>query len=141
MWAAGVIIYIMLCGFPPFWGDNNDQLFRKITTCYYGFPNPYWQHVSDSAKNLIVHLLQPDPRIRYTVQQAMAHPWIANREKLQNVHLQDSIEALRKFNAKRRFRKAVQATLAIGKLRSALTASQIQANIDNGGAVEEASSS
>ena len=130
MWAAGVIIYIMLCGFPPFWGDNNDQLFRKIVTCYYGFPNPYWEHVSDSAKNLIVHLLQPDPRMRYTIDQALTHPWIANREKLQNIHLGATMEALRQFNAKRRFRKAVQATLAIGKLRSALTGSQFAVQVD-----------
>jgi serine/threonine protein kinase len=125
MWAAGVIIYIMLCGFPPFWGNHNDELFRKIVTCYYGFPSPYWDKISDSAKNLIVHLLQPDPRNRYTVEQALLHPWIANREKLQDQHLGDAQEALRRFNAKRRFRKAVQATIAIGKLRSALTTSNI----------------
>lgn len=117
MWAAGVIIYIMMCGFPPFWGSNNNELFQKITTCYYGFPSPWWDHVSTGAKDLIVRLLQPDPRKRLTVEQALEHPWISQREKLQTLHLEASMAALKKFNAKRRFKKAIRATIALGKMQ------------------------
>src|SRR3989338_1252806 len=79
MWAIGVIIYIMLCGFPPFWGSNNNELFHKITTCHYGFPSPWWDCVSSCAKDLIVRLLQMDPSRRLTVEQALAHPWISQQ--------------------------------------------------------------
>jgi serine/threonine protein kinase len=123
MWAAGVIIYIMLCGFPPFWGSNNNELFHKITTCYYGFPSPWWDHVSSGAKDLIVRLLQPDPRKRFTVEQALAHPWISQREKLQTMHLEASMAALKKFNAKRRFKMAIRATMALGKMQGLVAAS------------------
>lgn len=128
MWACGVIIYIMLCGFPPFWGRHNDELFHKITTCHYGFPSPWWDHVSASAKDLIVRCLQPNPHKRITVDEALAHPWIAQREKLRTAHLEASMASLRKFNAKRRFKKAIQATMALGKLQQALAASSSNSN-------------
>lgn len=117
MWAAGVIVYIMLCGFPPFWGANNNELFNKITRCHYGFPAPYWTAVSDQAKHFVANLLQPDPARRLTVEQALAHPWISQREKLQSVHLTNATSQLQKFNAKRRFRRAVNAVVALDKMR------------------------
>ena len=61
-WSIGIILYIMLCGFPPFYDDNNAKLFEAITNCKYDFPSPYFDKVSDSAKDLISKILVPNPQ-------------------------------------------------------------------------------
>lgn len=63
-WSIGIILYIMLCGFPPFYDDNNQKLFEAITSCKYEFPSPYFDKVSDSAKDLISKILVRDPKDR-----------------------------------------------------------------------------
>ena len=79
LWATGVIAYIMLCGFPPFASQSKNQkdLFRKIKRGHFSFPDPYWNGVSDEAKDLISKLLQVNPNDRYTADQILSHPWIA----------------------------------------------------------------
>ena len=66
MWSLGVITYIVLCGFPPFYDDNHQRLFSMIKACRYDFPSPYWDGVSESAKDLIKKLLVADVNARYT---------------------------------------------------------------------------
>ncbi|XP_075227515.1 serine/threonine-protein kinase GA29083 [Lycorma delicatula] len=77
VWAAGVILYILLCGFPPFVSANNDQeeLFDDILSGQYGFPSPYWDDVSDLAKDLISHMLQSSPELRFSAEDVLDHPW------------------------------------------------------------------
>lgn len=60
-WSIGIIIYILLCGFPPFYDDDNAALFEAIKKCEYTFPSPYWDNISDEAKNCIQGLLQVEP--------------------------------------------------------------------------------
>ena len=57
MWSLGVIIYILLCGYPPFHDSNQPRLFKKIRAGQYRFDSPYWDNVSEQAKDLIRHLL------------------------------------------------------------------------------------
>ncbi|KAK1786464.1 hypothetical protein P4O66_018155 [Electrophorus voltai] len=78
IWAAGVITYILLCGFPPFRGSANDQevLFDQILTGQLDFPLPYWENVSDTAKELITCMLQVEVNQRYTALQVLEHPWV-----------------------------------------------------------------
>jgi len=76
VWSIGVIMYILLCGFPPFYADNNSKLFEKIMSGAYSFPSPYWDKISASAKDLIKCMLVVDPKKRYTSSQVMDHPWI-----------------------------------------------------------------
>lgn len=78
IWAAGVITYILLCGFPPFRGQSNDQevLFDQILMGHQEFPSPYWENISDSAKDLITMMLQVDIEQRYSAQQLLDHPWV-----------------------------------------------------------------
>lgn len=78
MWATGIISYIILCGFPPFASATKSQkdLFRKIRSGKFSFPDPYWRNVSDGAKDLIRKLLVVDPDARYTAKQVLEHPWI-----------------------------------------------------------------
>jgi calcium/calmodulin-dependent protein kinase I len=76
MWSVGVILYILLCGYPPFYADNAPALFKKIMEVQYDFDDPSWEDVSDAAKSLIQHLLVKEPEKRYTATQCMEHEWV-----------------------------------------------------------------
>uniref|UniRef100_A0A8C7W1M3 non-specific serine/threonine protein kinase n=1 Tax=Oncorhynchus mykiss TaxID=8022 RepID=A0A8C7W1M3_ONCMY len=96
-WSIGVIAYILLCGYPPFYDENDAKLFEQILKADYEFDSPYWDDISDSAKDFIVHLMEKDPRIRYTCDQALQHPWIAGDTALdKNIH--ESVSAQIKKN-------------------------------------------
>ena len=69
VWSIGVIMYILLCGFPPFYAPNNQQLFEKIQKGEFQFLAPYWDPISDSAKELIKKMIVVDPALRYSAQQ------------------------------------------------------------------------
>ncbi|KAM9455969.1 serine/threonine-protein kinase DCLK1a isoform 1-T1 [Clarias gariepinus] len=88
IWAAGVITYILLCGFPPFRGSADDQeaLFDQILLGQLEFPLPYWDNVSDSAKELIISMLQVEVDQRYTALQVLEHPWVTNDGLSENEH-------------------------------------------------------
>ena len=77
-WSIGIILYILLCGFPPFYDENNDVLFKMITEGKFDFPSPYWDDVSDLAKDLIRKLLCVDPKNRLNGDQIMKHEWLKN---------------------------------------------------------------
>jgi calcium/calmodulin-dependent protein kinase I len=76
MWSIGVILYILLCGYPPFYEDNAPALFRKIMNVEYDFGDPVWDSVSEDAKNLVKSLLLKDPKCRLTATQILEHPWV-----------------------------------------------------------------
>mmetsp|Transcript_24109 Transcript_24109/g.41198 ORF Transcript_24109/g.41198 Transcript_24109/m.41198 type:complete len:289 (-) Transcript_24109:145-1011(-) len=78
MWSIGVITYILLCGFPPFFddGSNMGELFEQIMAGEYDYPEEYWDEVSDEAKDFIDNLLLVDPAERFTASQALEHPWL-----------------------------------------------------------------
>ncbi|XP_059139794.1 serine/threonine-protein kinase DCLK1-like isoform X3 [Physella acuta] len=80
VWSAGVITYILLCGFPPFSSanDNQDELFDMIMTGNYDFVSPYWDDVTPSAKSVISGMLETDPEIRLTASQVLEHKWVAS---------------------------------------------------------------
>ncbi|XP_071563866.1 serine/threonine-protein kinase zyg-8 isoform X1 [Temnothorax nylanderi] len=79
VWAAGVILYILLCGFPPFVSLDNEQeeLFERILSGQYEFTSPYWDTISDSAKQLISNMLQAQPELRFSAEDVLDHPWLA----------------------------------------------------------------
>ncbi|XP_019380010.1 PREDICTED: serine/threonine-protein kinase DCLK1 isoform X1 [Gavialis gangeticus] len=88
IWAAGVITYILLCGFPPFRGSGDDQevLFDQILMGQVDFPAPYWDNVSDSAKELITMMLQVDVDLRFSALQVLEHPWVNDDGLPENEH-------------------------------------------------------
>ncbi|NWZ99764.1 DCLK3 kinase, partial [Nesospiza acunhae] len=106
MWAAGVILYILLCGFPPFRSQDRDQeeLFQIIQLGHYEFLSPYWDNISAAAKDLITRLLIVDPQKRYTARQVLQHPWIRTAGKTNSSNLQGevTINIERHFRAQRR---------------------------------------
>lgn len=75
VWSIGVISYILLCGYPPFYDENDANLFAQILRGEFEFDSPYWDEISDSAKDFIRHLMCVGVEQRYTCKQALAHPW------------------------------------------------------------------
>nr|CAB3227513.1 calcium/calmodulin-dependent protein kinase type IV-like [Phallusia mammillata] len=108
IWAVGVIAYILLCGFEPFYDERGDQaMFQKILKCDYEFISPYWDGVSANAKDLVKKLLVLDPKKRLTARQALQHPWV--RGKATNfVHMDTTVDKLKKFNARRKVKAVFQ---------------------------------
>ncbi|XP_029106445.1 serine/threonine-protein kinase DCLK2-like isoform X2 [Scleropages formosus] len=86
IWAAGVITYILLCGFPPFRSENNlqEDLFDQILVGRLEFPTPYWDNITDSAKELIGRMLQVNVEARYTAEDILAHPWVTEDVAMEN---------------------------------------------------------
>ncbi|OWK02751.1 CAMK1, partial [Cervus elaphus hippelaphus] len=93
-WSIGVIAYILLCGYPPFYDENDAKLFEQILKAEYEFDSPYWDDISDSAKDFIRHLMEKDPEKRFTCEQALQHPWIAGDTALdKNIHQSQAFNA------------------------------------------------
>jgi len=80
MWSIGVIVYILLCGFPPFYGDNDAQMFKKIKAGSFKFLTPYWDPISSEAKDFVSKLLVVDPKKRLTASDAIKHPWVCKTD-------------------------------------------------------------
>ncbi|XP_049578426.1 calcium/calmodulin-dependent protein kinase 1Db [Syngnathus scovelli] len=116
-WSIGVIAYILLCGYPPFYDENDSKLFEQILKADYEFDAPYWDDISDSAKDFIGRLMEKDPEKRFTCDQALEHPWIAGGTALcKNIHESVSRQ-MRKNFAKSKWRQAFNATAVIRHMR------------------------
>jgi len=77
LWSIGVITYILLCGFPPFYNEELPKLFEQIMKADYDFPHEYWSHISNEAKDFVRKLLVVNPSKRMNSQQALSHPWLS----------------------------------------------------------------
>ncbi|KAK7117338.1 hypothetical protein R3I94_022789 [Phoxinus phoxinus] len=116
-WSIGVIAYILLCGYPPFYDENDSKLFEQILRAEYEFDSPYWDDISDSAKDFISNLMQKDPERRLTCDEALLHPWIAGDTALcKNIHESVSRQMKKNF-AKAKWRQAFNATAVIRHMR------------------------
>jgi len=91
----------MLCGFPPFYEENNDKLFERIRKGDFDFPSPHWDAISNEAKDLVTKLLTTDPKKRITADQILAHPWIKG-EKVSNTNIPNIQERVKAFNSKKK---------------------------------------
>jgi calcium/calmodulin-dependent protein kinase I len=119
MWSLGVIVYILLGGYPPFIEQNQRELFRKIRKGQFEFHEEYWGQVSDEAKGMISTLLTVSPVQRADAEKAMRNGWIgADASKLEAQNLGGNLEQLKKYNAKRKFKAAVKTVIATNKLQS-----------------------
>uniref|UniRef100_A0A4W6FBA3 calcium/calmodulin-dependent protein kinase n=1 Tax=Lates calcarifer TaxID=8187 RepID=A0A4W6FBA3_LATCA len=97
IWACGVILYILLVGYPPFWDEDQHKLYQQIKAGAYDFPSPEWDTVTPEAKNLINQMLTINP-----------HPWVCQRSTVASMmHRQETVECLRKFNARRKLKVSV----------------------------------
>uniref|UniRef100_A0A3Q0SHM2 calcium/calmodulin-dependent protein kinase n=1 Tax=Amphilophus citrinellus TaxID=61819 RepID=A0A3Q0SHM2_AMPCI len=112
MWACGVILYILLVGYPPFWDEDQHRLYQQIKAGAYDFPSPEWDTVTPEAKDLINKMLTINPSKRITAAEALKHPWICQRSTVASMmHRQETVECLKKFNARRKLKVRLLATL------------------------------
>ncbi|XP_028983007.1 calcium/calmodulin-dependent protein kinase type II subunit delta isoform X6 [Betta splendens] len=120
MWACGVILYILLVGYPPFWDEDQHKLYQQIKAGAYDFPSPEWDTVTPEAKNLINQMLTINPAKRITADQALKHPWVCQRSTVASMmHRQETVECLRKFNARRKLKGAILTTMLVSRNFSA----------------------
>ncbi|XP_071003938.1 peripheral plasma membrane protein CASK-like isoform X12 [Oncorhynchus clarkii lewisi] len=119
VWGCGVILFILLSGCLPFYGTK-ERLFEAICRGKYKVLNPrHWGHISESAKDLVRRMLMLDPAERITVYEALNHPWLKERDRYAyKIHLLETVEQLRKFNARRKLKGAVLAAVSSHKFNS-----------------------
>ncbi|XP_056616550.1 calcium/calmodulin-dependent protein kinase type II subunit gamma isoform X24 [Triplophysa dalaica] len=116
IWACGVILYILLVGYPPFWDEDQHKLYQQIKAGAYDFPSPEWDTVTPEAKNLINQMLTINPAKRITADQALKHPWVCQRSTVASMmHRQETVECLRKFNARRKLKGAIITTMLVSR--------------------------
>ncbi|XP_060576353.1 calcium/calmodulin-dependent protein kinase type II subunit delta-like isoform X2 [Ruditapes philippinarum] len=133
VWACGVILYILLVGYPPFWDEDQHRLYAQIKVGAYDYPSPEWDTVTPEAKNLINSMLTVNPSKRITAQEALKHPWICDWDTLQRervaaaVHRQETVDCLKKFNARRKLKGAILTTMLATRNFSSNIAAQNQA--------------
>jgi calcium/calmodulin-dependent protein kinase I len=116
LWSAGVITYILLCGYPPFYHEDQTQLFELILRGRYEFHSEYWANISDSAKDLVRSLLTVDPSKRATPDQALKHPWIAGEASSKDI-METFKEGLKK-NPRQRLQAAVNKVMFINAFKT-----------------------
>lgn len=108
VWSIGVISYILLCGYPPFYDENDANLFAQILKGEFEFDSPYWDDISSEAKEFIRQLMCVDVDRRLSCESALQHAWITGAKSEKNIHASVS-EQLKKNFAKSRWRQAYHA--------------------------------
>jgi calcium-dependent protein kinase len=109
VWSLGVILYVFLCGYPPFEGDSNTQIFKNILNQKLAFDPKEWSGVSDKAKDLLALMLERDPTKRLTAHGALSHEWFKDKSAIGSGVDKDTI--LARFKAFRAPQRLQQETL------------------------------
>ena len=117
MWSVGVITYILLSGSPPFAAHNTTSKLQKIIRCDYHFSHQIWKKISNPAKHLITQLLVLDPQKRFSCADVLKHPWVTGTCRYPEIQLTDTLEGIKAFNAKRKFRAAALACIHIHRAK------------------------
>ncbi|XP_078165213.1 calcium-dependent protein kinase 7-like [Carex rostrata] len=106
VWSAGVILYILLCGVPPFWAESDEGIAQAIIRGVYTFDREPWPRVSENAKDLITKMLDPNPYVRLTAKEVLEHPWLKNANLAPNISLGEEVRSrLKQFSAMNKFKK------------------------------------
>jgi len=122
MWSLGVILYILLCGFPPFYHESTAQLYKQIKKGEYDFPDPYWTDISEQAKSLVRGMLTVDPKKRLTGELVLAHPWISGENVSTKAFGAGHGTRLKLMQARRILRRTVKSVIAVNKFSGMLRA-------------------
>jgi serine/threonine protein kinase len=120
IWSMGVICYVLLAGYPPFYDEDQKKLFKKIKEGKYHFHQDYWSATSPDAIDMIKKMLCVNQQERWTARQLLSHAWItAGDEALAAKDLSKSIESLRKYKAKMRFKAVTNAIIMTNRMKGA----------------------
>jgi len=121
-WSVGVVLYILLCGFPPFYEEELPRLFSTIMQGKYDFPSPWWDNISSDAKDLVSKLLVVDPKQRLSAAEVLQHPWITSTAPQDQ--LSATMQSLKKYNAHRKLKKVALGVMFQNRMASAINAPQ-----------------
>lgn len=117
-WALGVITYILLCGYPPFYHEDDQELYQQIMEGEYEFDSPYWDEISQEGKDFVRSLMTLDPNSRYDCETALENSWISGDTALKkNIHDSVSTQIKKHFNAKSKWKQAINAATAIRRMQ------------------------
>jgi len=115
LWSMGVIMYVLICGYPPFHGDTDADVLAKVRLGNFSFQNSDWKNVSEDAKTLIRNLLKMNPKDRYTAEQALNNTWIKNKAPKatgEKIGSEDLVKNLKKFRSQNQLKKAALHVIA-----------------------------
>eukprot|EP00298_Acanthocystis_sp_HF-20_P011592 c19464_g2_i1.p1 GENE.c19464_g2_i1~~c19464_g2_i1.p1 ORF type:complete len:323 (+),score=114.45 c19464_g2_i1:14-982(+) len=119
IWSCGVIMYVMLCGFPPFHGDDDEKLFNHIKSGKFEFTSPYWDNISQEAKDLVTQCLIVDPSQRISAAQAMKHTWFGKTKNVMEDY-RVQLKGLNSFMTRRKFKRLVNCVVITNRFQSLL---------------------
>ncbi|ESW05525.1 hypothetical protein PHAVU_011G186900 [Phaseolus vulgaris] len=111
MWSLGVILYILLSGYPPFIAQTNRQKQQMIMNGNFSFYEKTWKGITQSAKQLISDLLTIDPSRRPSAQDLLSHPWVVGDKAKDDAMDPEIVSRLQSFNARRKLRAAAIASV------------------------------
>ena len=114
IWSAGVILYILLSGSPPFNGPNDNAIYSKIAKMEFEYPEKKWANISNEAKDLINHMIAPED-IRYDSKRVLAHPWLKNVKTFDLVNLNFEAKFLQDY-AQSNFIKKIALVIIASRL-------------------------
>ncbi|TNN12123.1 Peripheral plasma membrane protein [Schistosoma japonicum] len=119
-WGCGVLLFLLLSGSLPFYGTR-DVLFTQIVSGRYHRQPQVWNMISPEARDLVSRLLEVDPTQRLTIKEALRHPWISQKARASKTHLHETVEEMRRFNARRKLKGAILAAVSSTKWASFYT--------------------
>lgn len=114
LWSIGVIAYILLCGYEPFVDDDEKYMYKKILKADYEFDSPYWDNITQNARDLVSRLLKVDVRERLTVENALMHPWVRG-VAASGEHMEEAQTNIKLFNARRKMKALTDIGLVLGQ--------------------------
>ncbi len=121
IWSMGVVCYILLAGYAPFYEDNQKKLFEKIKKGRYHFHEEYWSRISPEAIDLVSKMMTVDQESRWTASQLLQHPWILKEDKeLSGQDISSTIKELKRYNARRRLKAAANAVIMANRMQNLL---------------------
>ncbi|KAK6175410.1 hypothetical protein SNE40_013879 [Patella caerulea] len=130
VWSIGVITYILLSGYEPFFDNNERVMYKRIMKGDYNFESELWEDVSENAKDLIRKMLTIDSKKRITAAQALNHPWVRGTAT-KGVHMETTVSNIKEFNAKRKLKYATETALAVSKVAQLIPKDLFSAMLDD----------
>jgi len=125
-WAVGVILYILLSGIHPFQIEDEEQMLDNIEDGKWTWLGPNWKSISEEAKDLITKLMEKDPKKRLTIEQTLKHHWFTSQASPESApHLSAVKDAIKSFQARKKFKGAIFAVNAMNRLKNSLNLLQV----------------